>query len=126
MRSIRVLLVAADSRRRDAELTVLRGMHGVELVGAATGGPEGLRKATRRKADLVLMDLLNPKKMSGLEFAATVKRKPGAPRVVLLSLGDDPTYARAASEFRADGVLRRERLASGLPPLLRKLFPDRG
>src|SRR5262249_48164073 len=102
----------------------LRGMDGVELVGAASGGAEALRKASRRKPEVVVMDLLTPK-MSGLEFAATLKRKPGAPRVVLVSLDDDPMYRQAAREFGADAVLHRGQLESGLPAILRKLFPGR-
>ncbi|HZR82824.1 MAG TPA: response regulator transcription factor [Candidatus Binatia bacterium] len=124
VRRIRILVVASDPTAREAELAALRAMPDVELVGAASGASDALRKSSRRRPDLVLMDLLMPRQ-SGLQIGATLKRRPGAPRVVLVSLGGDVSYARAANEFGIDAVLPRDDLAGALPSLLSRLFPSR-
>ncbi len=121
---IRVLLVAADAARRRAQAALLDAMPGVQVVGSASCAAEAMREVPRRKPELVVMDLFMPR-MSGLQAAAEIKLQPAAPRVVLVSLGEGPAYADAGREFRADGVVRREDLPTALPPILRRLFPDR-
>jgi DNA-binding NarL/FixJ family response regulator len=78
----------------------------------------------RRRPDLVLMDLLLPGR-SGLQIGAALKRRPSAPKVVLVSLGNGSVYARETREFGIDGVVGRSDLAAEMPALLDKLFPGR-
>jgi DNA-binding NarL/FixJ family response regulator len=125
MKPIRVLVVASDPADRAAEADAVRAMPGVRLVGAASGGTEALRQSARRRPDVVLMDLLMPR-ASGLQVGARLKRRIGAPRVVLVSLGGEPGFSQAAREFGIDAVVPRHELPAALPPLLSRLFPPPG
>jgi DNA-binding NarL/FixJ family response regulator len=71
----------------------------IEIVGRTRSGREALEQVARLQPDLVLMDLAMPG-MNGLEATQRIKAQPGAPRVVMLTMYDDPAY-RAAAIFRS-------------------------
>jgi DNA-binding NarL/FixJ family response regulator len=124
VRPIRVLIVEADPAERAADAALVREIPGVEIVGTAGDSTRAIRQTSRRQPDVVLMDLMMPRR-SGLQVGALLKRRPGPPRVVLVSLGDVPAYAEAAREFGIDAVVARGNLDRDLPDLLSRLFPGR-
>jgi DNA-binding NarL/FixJ family response regulator len=125
VKPIRILVVATDPNARAAEVNALRALPDVELLGPASGGADAMRRVSRHHPDLVLMDLLMPRR-SGLQVGATLKRRAGGPRVVLVSLGSGAEFARAAHEFGIDAVVRRDDIPGKLPSLIERLFPERG
>jgi DNA-binding NarL/FixJ family response regulator len=97
----------------------------LEVVGLATSGAEALEQTARLTPDLVLMDLSMPG-MSGLEATRRLKALTHPPRVVILTLHDEPEYRAALAEARADGFVIKGQLGSELLPLLQRGFgnPD--
>jgi len=124
VRPIRVLLVGTDPDEREADAALVRGIPGVELVGTAGDSTRALKQTSRRHPDVVVMNLMMPRR-SGLQIGALLKRRPGSPRVVLVSLGDVPAYSEAAREFGIDAVVSRGKLHRALPGVLSRLFPGR-
>lgn len=96
----------------------------VEVVGCASSGKEALELVRALVPDLVLMDLAMPE-MNGLEATRRIKALPAPPRVLILTLYDDPAYRVAAAEAGADGFVTKAEWNEQMPTALRGLFGAR-
>lgn len=121
-KKIRILLVVRSATQRARARSLLASAPCVEVVDAVDTGSAALHAVDRRKVDLVLVDLLMPG-MSGLETTFRLKAHRSPPLVGLFTLGAGQVYELAAAEVRADGLVRRDRLAEDLHRLLARLFP---
>src|SRR5207244_5806865 len=99
----------------------LAGEPEVEVVGRASSGRGALEQVPLLKPDLVLMDLTMPG-MNGLEATRRLKARPDGPRVILLTLHDNPEYRAAAAAVQADGFVSKSDLGLHLLPLIHNLF----
>ncbi|TYP79137.1 response regulator [Paenibacillus methanolicus] len=82
------------------------GEHGIEIVGSATNGEEGLALIEALKPDLILTDVRMPK-MDGLEMTRrSLALSPGS-KVVILSAYADFEYAQKALQFGAVDYVRK-------------------
>jgi DNA-binding NarL/FixJ family response regulator len=107
----RVLLVEDDRSLREA----LRDMlvdEGVEVVGEAGDGGEGVDLAIRLHPDVVLMDLRMPV-MCGLEATKRIKESLPSTQVVILTAYEDPALKDGAREVDVYAYL-----VKGCPPSL--------
>lgn len=121
---IRALLVDDNPDFLDFAARYLAAAGGIEIAGTALSGAEALRQAERLGPDLVLVDLAMPG-MNGLEVAAQLKQRPVAPRIVILTMYDNPEYAEAAARIGADGFVTKAELDIRLLPLIRALFMEK-
>ena len=80
-----------------------------------------LEKVPLLKPDLVLMDLSMPE-MNGLDATRAIKAHADGPRVIILTLHDNPEYRAAAADVRADGFVTKTELDLQLLPLIHELF----
>jgi DNA-binding NarL/FixJ family response regulator len=74
----------------------------VLLVGEASGVGEALDRARVLRPDVVVLDL-GLRDGSGLDAIETLRE--GGTRVVILSMQDEPAYARKAFELGAQGYV---------------------
>ncbi|HZS06362.1 MAG TPA: response regulator transcription factor [Blastocatellia bacterium] len=93
----------------------------LEIVGRAKSGREAVARSLELWPDLVLMDISMPE-MTGLEATRLIRSYPAAPRIVVMTLSNDPLLAQAAGEAGADGFVRKTDLETRLLPLIRRLF----
>ena len=93
----------------------------IQVVGCARSGIEALQAVDRLRPDLVLMDLSMPC-MGGLEATRRIKALDGAPRVVIVTLYNNPGYQIAARAAGADGFVSKSEFGEDLVPLIRDLF----
>ena len=121
MLSVRILLVDDYPDFLESAARFLSTVPQVDLVGHAFSGPEAIQQSRRLRPDLVLMDLAMPD-MNGLEATRQIKAQIGAPRVVILSLYDNPAYRRMATAAGADYFLNKSDLGEALVPLVHELF----
>ena len=75
------------------------------LCEAATG-KEGLALLRDERPDLVILDLNLPG-IGGLELIKRIKLEESAPRILVLSMHDDPIYAMRALQAGADGYVSK-------------------
>lgn len=93
-KNIRVLVVDDSAYNRKAIREMLSGEVGIEVVGVARDGEEGLRQLRRMKPDLVTLDLEMPG-MDGFTFLRIVMNQSPLPILVVSSRRE------AISVFRA-------------------------
>jgi DNA-binding NarL/FixJ family response regulator len=91
----RVLLVEDDRGLREALRDLLEDF-GVEVLGEAANGQDGVRMVGELEPDVVLMDLRMPV-MGGLEAAARIRDQRPDVQVVILTAYDDPALKDGAA-----------------------------
>lgn len=120
---VRTLMVDDHATFLDELTHLLEEAHGTNVVGRATSGEDALEQVAKLHPDLVLMDITMPG-MGGLEATRRMKTGAGAPRIIVLSLNDDPMYHRAAIEVGASGFVPKSKLGTALLPMIRSLFQE--
>lgn len=97
--------------------SLLQSFPGVEVAGEASDGREGLALVRREEPDIVLMDIAMPG-LNGLEATARIKKKPGPPKVIILSMYSNEEYVLQALRAGASGYLLKEAATSELQDAL--------
>ncbi|WP_290844631.1 response regulator transcription factor [Henriciella sp.] len=104
---IRLLIVDDHELAREGlKSAFIRG--GMDVVAAAKDGAEALDMIARHQPDLVVLDIRLGEGMDGLGVAREVSRLPDAPKIMMLTLHDDPDYVRAALDAGATGYVLKD------------------
>ncbi|MGW4031324.1 response regulator transcription factor [Streptomyces sp. NPDC004838] len=125
--TIRLLVVDDDPLVRAGLSFMLGGADGLEIVGEGADGSEVTALVERHAPDVVLMDIRMPK-VDGLTATEELRRRPGAPEIVVLTtFHADEQVLRALRAGAAGFVLKDtppaeivaavRRVASGDPVL---------
>lgn len=94
MAQTRVLIVEDDEHvARETELRLIE--NGCDVVGIAADGKQALTLVQSLKPDLVLMDIVLPGSLDGIDTATQIRRRWNVPVVYLSASSDDQTLARA-------------------------------
>lgn len=106
MNPIRVLLVDDHAVLRAGLRALLGGEPGIEVVGDAGTGEEGVEKAAALLPDVVVMDLTMPG-MGGLEATRAVLARCPATRVLILTVHAEAEYLLPVLEAGAGGYVTK-------------------
>ena len=104
---IRVLVVDDHAVVRSGLRRLLDAEDDIETVGEAPDADRAVFEAIEHKPDVVLMDLVMPRK-GGIEGMPAVLRAVPATKVLVLSMQDDPRYVREAFAAGASGYVLKE------------------
>jgi NarL family two-component system response regulator LiaR len=105
--SIRVLIVDDHDIVREGQRALISTEPGMEVIGEAKDGIEAIELADTLQPDVILMDLLMPKK-DGIEASEEIKkRNPEAQILVLTSFAEDERVF-AAIKAGAQGYLMKD------------------
>ncbi len=119
--TIRVVLVDDQALVRTGLRMVLSNAPGIEVVGEAADGAEGVAAVARLSPDVVLMDVRMPG-MDGVEATRRIRAASaggGGPRIVILTTFDLDQYVFAALRAGASGFLLKDALADELVKAVR-------
>jgi two-component system response regulator NreC len=119
---IRALLVDDHQIVRSGVRKVLEATGRFDVVGEASGVRDALERTRALRPDVVVLDL-GLKDGSGLDAIAEV-REMGA-RVVVLSMQDEPAYARKAFELGAQGYVIKDAADDELASAIDIVLDDR-
>jgi DNA-binding NarL/FixJ family response regulator len=106
-RITRVLLVDDDDFVRGALTMLLDGAEGISVVGEATDGDQVPAAVAALFPHVVLMDLRMPK-VNGITATRAVRRRPGAPEVIVLTTFDTDENVLHALRAGASGFLLKD------------------
>jgi len=104
---IRVVLVDDQTLVRHGIRSLLELTQDIEVVAEAGDGEEALEVIRRERPDVVLLDVVMPKK-NGLEVVLALRGDTGAPPAVLLTTFDDDATLLAAVKAGARGYLLKD------------------
>lgn len=102
--TVRVVVVDDNELIRTGLVTVIDSDPGLEVVGQATSGPEGVGLARRLRPDVVLMDVEMPGG-DGITATAEIACEPDGPRVLILTMFDLDEYVVQGLRAGASGFL---------------------
>lgn len=113
------ILIADDHAIVRTGLTALLGtVPDMEVVGEARNGEEAVRQTARLKPDVVVMDLMMPKKNGAVATAEIVSSQPETRVIVLTSFGAADAIARAL-DAGATGAIMKDSPNSSLIAAIR-------
>jgi two-component system nitrate/nitrite response regulator NarL len=104
MSLIRILLVDDHSLFRNGIKSLLETQDGFEVIGEASNGLDGVKRAKQLKPDLVLMDLHMPG-TSGLEAMHMLNEDLPDTKVLMLTVSEDAQDLMQALQSGARGYL---------------------
>lgn len=107
---IRLAVVDDHPAIAAAIAAAIRDRDDLDLVGSATAAGDALDLVERTRPDVVVCDLWLDGEPGGLDVLAALTasdRRDGAPRVLVLSGFDQPSFLRAAFEGGASGYLSK-------------------
>jgi DNA-binding NarL/FixJ family response regulator len=115
MASDPITVIIADDQRvvREGLVTILGGLDGVRVAGAAQDGAEAVALAAEHDADVVLMDLRMPG-VDGVEATRRLRASRPATAVVVLTTYTDDDSILAALEAGASGYLTKNASAADI------------
>jgi DNA-binding NarL/FixJ family response regulator len=80
----------------------------IKIIGEAATAEELLQKIGKVQTDVILLDILLPGGMDGLEAARRILGQPNPPRIVILTAYTDPARAMAALRMGVQGYVRKD------------------
>jgi two-component system, NarL family, response regulator NreC len=104
MSSIRVLIADDHAVLRAGLRMLIEAQSDMQVVGEAADGAEAVRHAEAIEADVVLLDLTMPGPPATVTIERLVRLEP-SPRVLVLTMHDDPVYLRTALQAGASGYI---------------------
>jgi DNA-binding NarL/FixJ family response regulator len=108
MNKIRVLLADDHAVLRAGLKVLLSSEPDIEICGEAESGAQAVARSLELRPDVVVMDLrMSGTELDGIEATRTISATPGAPRVLVLSMYDDPTFMDQALAAGAAGYARK-------------------
>jgi DNA-binding NarL/FixJ family response regulator len=114
----RVLL--ADDHQTILECVSRHLAEEFEIVAAVLDGEAAITAVLALKPDAVVLDISMPR-MSGLEAARRMSALPNPPRVVFLTVHDDPDFKDAADGVGASGYVLKQHMSTLLVAALHEL-----
>lgn len=89
------ILIAEDEAFIATRLEERISLMGYGVLGTASSGEESIEMARRLNPDLVLMDIVMPGKLDGIDASEIIRSELGIPIIFMTAYGDDDFIARA-------------------------------
>ncbi|NBD27877.1 response regulator transcription factor [Paenibacillus glycinis] len=102
---IKILIVDDHAIVRSGLRTLINANNGMEVIGEAADGDEGIAKALSLVPDVVLMDLSMPHGKDGLTATSELKKLLPACSILVLTMHDDDEYLFRAIHAGASGYI---------------------
>jgi two-component system, NarL family, response regulator LiaR len=135
---IRILIVDDHTIVRDGLQALINAEPGMQVVGVGADGVEAVEKARDLQPDVILLDLMMPRK-DGVQATAEIKKENPAARILVLTSFAEDHQVFSAVKAGAMGYLMKDTSSDELiqaiwdvyrnkpalqPPIARKLMRD--
>lgn len=119
--TIHVLIADDHTVVRGGLSALLEDVDGIEVIGEAADGVEAVLKTRSMKPDVVLMDLMMPRK-TGIEAIEEIKHENPNARILVLTSYSDDDKVFAAIKAGALGYLLKETSTQDLLQAIRDVY----
>ena len=103
------VIIAEDFRMiREIFENAVQQEEGFELEASFPTAAQAVKYLEKNNADLVLMDVLIPGSMSGLDAAAMIKEMKPKTRIIIVTSMPELTYEKRARELGVEGFWQKE------------------
>ncbi|MDQ0973454.1 two-component system response regulator NreC [Neobacillus niacini] len=102
---IKILLVDDHAVVRSGLKMLLNTNPEMEVIGEASEGNEGIKKALKLKPNVVIMDLSMPHGKDGLSATGELKKQMPEVNILILTMHDDEEYLFRAVQAGASGCI---------------------
>ena len=106
MSLIRVLIADDRPQVRESLQALLETQEGIVVVGLARDGREAVSQAKVLQPSVILMDLEMPA-MDGLTATSLLKARTPSPRIIVLTMHDEPWARQRAADAGADALISK-------------------
>lgn len=106
-KAARLLIVDDHPLAREGLRAVLTAA-GFDVIGDAVDGASAVERAAELQPDLILMDVRLGPGIDGLEATRRITALEHTPRILMLTLHDDPAYVREALLAGASGYVLKD------------------
>jgi two-component system response regulator NreC len=124
MAKIRILIVDDHAILRAGVRMLINAQPDMEVVSEAIDGHEALSRARQVKPDITLMDITMPK-TSGLQALEQLRQVCPQTRILVLTMHDDPAYARSVLAAGGLGYVVKRSADSDLLAAIRAVYRGR-
>src|ERR671922_945132 len=124
MSKIRLLIVDDHGILRAGLRMLINAQSDMEVIGEAMDGHEALQKAREMKPDVALMDITMPK-TGGLQALEQLRQVCSQTRILVLTMHDDPAYARSVLAAGGLGYVVKRAADSDLLAAIRVVYRGR-
>lgn len=115
---LRILVAEDHAIVREGICSLLKDIHGVEVIGEAADGIEAIRMAAELKPDIILMDIAMPE-LNGLEATVRILKEFEDIRIIMLSMYATEEYVLQALRAGASGYLLKNARGAELEEAIR-------
>lgn len=117
--SIRIVLADDHAAMRESLRLLLDGEADIEVIAETDSLQAVIGHVRSVRPDVLVLDLGMPDRGSGIEALARLHREASDTRIVVLTMNDDPAYAKRALDNGASGLVLKEMADSDLPAAVR-------
>jgi two-component system response regulator NreC len=117
--AIRIVLADDHAAMRESLRLLLQGEADLDVIAETDSLQSVLGHVRERRPDVLVLDLGMPDQGSGIEALGRLTQEAKDTRIVVLTMNDDPAFARRALDNGAVGLVLKEMADSDLPPAVR-------
>lgn len=116
---IRIVLADDHAAMRQSLRLLLDGEADIDVIAETDSFGSVLEHVRSRRPDVLVLDLGMPDRGSGIETLARLRGELRDTEIVVLTMNDDPAWARRALDSGATALVLKEMADSDLPPAVR-------
>jgi two-component system response regulator NreC len=116
---IRIVLADDHAAMRQSLRMLLDGEADIDVIAETDSLQSVMDHVHARRPDVLVLDLGMPDKGSGIEALGRLSREARDTNIVVLTMNDDPSFARRALDNGAIGLVLKEMADSDLPQAVR-------
>ncbi|MFO7870612.1 MAG: response regulator transcription factor [Kiritimatiellia bacterium] len=114
---MKILLVDDHAATREEMVSIISEQAGMNVVGQASGGEEGVRRAEELNPDLIVMDVIMPG-MNGIQATKAISAAHPAIRILALSNHTGRSLVQTVLDAGAAGYVRKDLAYEELIPAI--------
>jgi len=122
--TIRILIVDDHTIVRDGLQALINAEPGMQVIGVGADGDEAIEKARALQPDVILLDLIMPRK-DGIQATAEIKKENPAARILILTSFAEDHQVFSAIKAGAIGYLMKDTSSDDLIQAIRDVYQNK-